>query len=300
MADGAAGARGRDAAIDPRSPEYLARLARWTRARPTEVEGLYTSPIHPWAAAHVTAWSTELVTNYALDGVHLDYVRFPDEDFDYSRSALQQFKRAIRPELSASRSTAGRRAGASESAAPTRTVSASAGPSFRQSRLTALVMRVRTAVKAVRPDRRRSAPRWCRIWQHADGFAPAGLAHVARPVARRRAVPDGLHAGRRRCSSSRSATRRTSRGDAPGVGGHRRLSAQSAAATLQHIAAARRLQARGRHSLFVRRARHSAEQRDSLPLGRAAFGAQLGFGSRLAAETAAAMMQRARPGLTIW
>ena len=82
-------------AIDPRSPEYLGRLARWTRARLTEVEGLYTSPLHPAAAAHVASVAAEIVSNYAVDGVHLDYARFPNEDFDYSRSALQQFKLAF-------------------------------------------------------------------------------------------------------------------------------------------------------------------------------------------------------------
>ena len=35
--------------IDPRSPEYVGRLARWTRSVPTEVEGLYSSPVHPGA-----------------------------------------------------------------------------------------------------------------------------------------------------------------------------------------------------------------------------------------------------------
>ncbi len=41
--------------MDVRSPAYLGRLARWTRAHASEVEGLYTSPILPEAAAHTAA-----------------------------------------------------------------------------------------------------------------------------------------------------------------------------------------------------------------------------------------------------
>src|SRR5262245_22450828 len=86
--------------VDPRSPEYVGRLARWTRVRPNEVEGLYASPIHPWAATHVAAVVGDLVKAYDIDGVHLDYVRYPGDEFDYSRFALQQFKVTVRPELS--------------------------------------------------------------------------------------------------------------------------------------------------------------------------------------------------------
>jgi hypothetical protein len=38
--------------IDLRSPAYVGRLARWTRAHASIVEGLYTSPLHPAAQDH--------------------------------------------------------------------------------------------------------------------------------------------------------------------------------------------------------------------------------------------------------
>lgn len=137
--------------IDPRAPDYLRRLARWTRARPAEVEGLYLSPIHPWAVTHVTRVVTELLTKYDLDGVHLDYVRFPNDDFDYSRAALQQFKVAIRPELA---ETDRRRADGQEAADLLAYPNLFPGRwlAFRQSRLTTLVGRIRSAVKATRPE----------------------------------------------------------------------------------------------------------------------------------------------------
>jgi len=137
--------------VDPRSPEYVGRLARWARAHAADVEGLYASPIHPWAATHVTAVIDEIVSNYAIDGVHLDYVRYPGEDFDYSRFALQQFKVAIRPELSDEER---RRADAQERVDPLAyaTLFRERWTAFRQSRLTTLVMRVRTAIKSAKPN----------------------------------------------------------------------------------------------------------------------------------------------------
>jgi uncharacterized lipoprotein YddW (UPF0748 family) len=137
--------------IDTRSPEYLGRLARWSRLHADEVEGLYTSPIHPAAAAHLASVVKELVTAYRLDGVHLDYVRFPGEDFDYSRGALQLFKQSVQPDLKpAEQQAMAAREALDPFAYPN--FFPERWKAFRRSRLTALVMRVRTAVKAARPD----------------------------------------------------------------------------------------------------------------------------------------------------
>jgi uncharacterized lipoprotein YddW (UPF0748 family) len=137
--------------MDPRSPAYLRRLAEWTQSRTDDVEGLYASPIHPWTAKHVAAVVGGLVRNYEVDGVHLDYVRFPGEDFDYSRAALQQFKLAIRPQLSEpERQGADRQDRADPLAYPT--LFPERWTTFRQDRLTTLVMTIRDAVKAARPD----------------------------------------------------------------------------------------------------------------------------------------------------
>lgn len=137
--------------VDPRSPEYLGRLARWTRAHSGEVEGLYASPIHPWAAVHLAAVVKELVTNYAVDGVHLDYVRYPGDAFDFSRAALQQFKVAMRAELTDDQRRA---ADAREVLDPLAypNLYRDEWSAFRRSRLTSLVMRLRTAITEARPE----------------------------------------------------------------------------------------------------------------------------------------------------
>lgn len=60
----------------------------------TDVEGLYLSPSSPAVADHLTDAVQELVASYPIDGLHLDFVRYPGVDYDYSRSALESFKAA--------------------------------------------------------------------------------------------------------------------------------------------------------------------------------------------------------------
>jgi len=139
------------ATIDPRSPEYIGRLARWSRARATEVEGLYTSPLQPAVGEHLAAVVTELATNYAIDGIHFDYARYPNASFDYSRTALNLFKQSILGDLSAAER---RGAEASERLDPFayQNLFPERWSAFRRARMTSLVMRLRTAVKTSRPE----------------------------------------------------------------------------------------------------------------------------------------------------
>jgi uncharacterized lipoprotein YddW (UPF0748 family) len=137
--------------IDLRSPAYLGRLARWTRAQSAKVEGLYTSPLHPAAQDHTAAAIGEIAMKYAVDGVHLDYIRFPNDDFDYSPAAMEQFKNAVLPDLSD-----GERREASEREALDPAAYPNLFPDrwndFRRSRLTSLVIKIRTKVKSARPN----------------------------------------------------------------------------------------------------------------------------------------------------
>lgn len=91
------------AKVDPESPAYLGKLARWARAESAGVEGLYTSPLVPAAVEHTVAVVRDLVRRYRLDGVHLDYARYPSDRFDYSRPAIRQFATAVRSGLPAPR-----------------------------------------------------------------------------------------------------------------------------------------------------------------------------------------------------
>jgi uncharacterized lipoprotein YddW (UPF0748 family) len=131
-----------------RSPEFVGRLARWTRAN--EIEGLFTSPVVPEAAAHTVTVIDDLVSRYAVDGVHLDYVRYPGPEYDYSLGALRQFRADLDPLLSDADRRRFNARSVSDLVALTDLYPDRWG-GFRRSRLNALVMRVRTAVKARRP-----------------------------------------------------------------------------------------------------------------------------------------------------
>jgi uncharacterized lipoprotein YddW (UPF0748 family) len=137
-------------AVDARSPEYLGRLARWTRANPDRVDGLYVSPLHAGAQERLAQMITDLVTRYAIDGVHFDSVRFPAPDFDYSRAAVDVFRHDIRARLSAAER---RRMDGVEAIDPYAypEVFSEEWRLFRQTQLTSLVTRLRTAAKAARP-----------------------------------------------------------------------------------------------------------------------------------------------------
>jgi len=138
------------ARIDVRSPQYLGRLARWTRAA-SDVEGLYLSPVHGGAVDHVVAILDHLAASYELDGIHLDYVRYPGPQFDYSRAALTEFRAYLLPELSGPERA--RFAGSDMAGlVGLAQVYPQRWGDFRRSRLNTLVMRARTAVKNRRPS----------------------------------------------------------------------------------------------------------------------------------------------------
>lgn len=139
------------AAVPVNSPAYLGKLARWTRQQSAGVEGLYASPIVPAAAAHIEGVVRDIVRRYALDGVHFDYARYPTDRFDYSRTAIAQFRASIRAGLPAERRVA---LDAEER------VDLFAYPdafpaewrNFRVARMTALMSRLQSMTKAQRPD----------------------------------------------------------------------------------------------------------------------------------------------------
>lgn len=75
---------------DPRGLLWLVRNA--ARGNP-DVEGFYLSPSAPGVGDHLEAVLRELLGAYAVDGLHLDFVRYPSADYDHSVAALEGFRR---------------------------------------------------------------------------------------------------------------------------------------------------------------------------------------------------------------
>lgn len=135
----------------PRDPGYTAALARWTRDNLATVEGLYVSPITAGARAHAVAIARDLARRYDLDGLHLDYVRYPHDGFDYSAAALAEFRASVAedlpvPELAALDARARREPAIFTERYPQRWTA------FRRDRVTALVAGMAAAARQARPD----------------------------------------------------------------------------------------------------------------------------------------------------
>lgn len=227
--------------VDGHSPAYAGKISRWTRAQAGQVEGLYLSPILPDAAAYTESVVRDLASRYDLDGVHLDYLRYPSDDFDYSRYAIDRFRDEVRPTLAPSvRASLDARAKIDPFAYPD--ALQERWTQFRRARLSSLAMRLRSAVKAARPGAILTAAvspdfadaygaklqDW-RTWVEngiLDAVCPMAYTSDAETFA-------DLIAGARAIAGSRPVW--------AGIGAWRLSPAQ----TLQHIAIARRARAAG-------------------------------------------------------
>jgi uncharacterized lipoprotein YddW (UPF0748 family) len=136
--------------LSPGTTLYREKLSRWVRAQAAGIEGLYLSPIPRDAARYTVDVISDVAARYPVDGVHLDYVRYPSADFDYSRAALSEFDAHLREgRTEAERREIERRTGGDLLAA------AAAYPAewraFRRDRLTELVAGLRAEIRRRRP-----------------------------------------------------------------------------------------------------------------------------------------------------
>jgi uncharacterized lipoprotein YddW (UPF0748 family) len=177
------------ARVDPISPGYAGRIARWTRGQLETVEGLYASPVEAASAAYVANVIADLARRYDVDGVHLDYARFPNQQFDYSRFAIAAFRADLAPRLSASARAEMDAAEADDLFAYPDRFPAE-WKAFRRARMTALVAGVRQALRAARsaavlsaavtPDAQDAVDERLQDWR---GWLAAGLVDAVAPMA---------------------------------------------------------------------------------------------------------------------
>jgi uncharacterized lipoprotein YddW (UPF0748 family) len=229
------------AKLDPVNPGYIGKIARWTRGQLETVEGLYTSPVQPSAAAYVEQVVADLARRYDVDGVHLDYVRFPNPQFDYSRFAIAEFRADLRPHLAASVRAEMDKADADDLFAYPDRFPAE-WKAFRRARLTALIARVRLALRAARPgavltaavapDAQEAADERLQDWR---AWLTGGLVDAVAPMAYTQEAA--------RFADQIAAARDVAGGRAvwAGIGAYRLSPAQ----TIENIQAARRLGAAG-------------------------------------------------------
>ena len=175
--------------VNPASPRYLERLVEHALANRGHIEGLYSSPSAPEVKERVYAVATDLVERYEIDGIHLDYVRYPSGAFDYSRGALDRFRTWIEGRI-----TDDQRAelAVALEQSPLALVEAFPDPwaEFRRNQITDLVERIYVGVKrrrpevlvsaAVFPDARES---FIHQYQDWEGWLRKGIVDVVAPMA---------------------------------------------------------------------------------------------------------------------
>src|SRR5262249_30178450 len=83
------------AGLDRTGPEFLGRLTRYAPAQSSDADGLYLCPATPAAIEYTNSVVRDIVQRYAIDGVHFDSLRYPNDDFDYSREMLSAFRQAV-------------------------------------------------------------------------------------------------------------------------------------------------------------------------------------------------------------
>jgi uncharacterized lipoprotein YddW (UPF0748 family) len=83
--------RAAQAALGAKRSELLALIRRSARAE-GDIEGYYLSPAVAQVHRHLAEVVRELITSYPVDGLHLDFIRYPGPAYDWSRTALEGFR----------------------------------------------------------------------------------------------------------------------------------------------------------------------------------------------------------------
>jgi uncharacterized lipoprotein YddW (UPF0748 family) len=86
--------------MDPRDPQYRAKIQQYEKDNRDHVEGFYLSPAAPETKEHIYSLWMDVLEHYDVDGLNFDYVRLPAPDHDYSKISLQRFRLWLMPHLS--------------------------------------------------------------------------------------------------------------------------------------------------------------------------------------------------------
>jgi uncharacterized lipoprotein YddW (UPF0748 family) len=177
------------APMSPRHSEYVKRLSEYARAHSDRVEGMFLSPALKSSVDHTLKVIGDLASRYDVDGIHLDYIRFPNDEFDYSAGMLEAFRSDV-----VSRVSREERRQYAERARGRPLFYTEMFPQrwqeFRRTRLTELLRRIRSSVKARRPRAMLSAAvfpdaadAFAHRFQDWSGWLESGLLDAVCPMA---------------------------------------------------------------------------------------------------------------------
>jgi len=135
-----------------RSSHPLDRIRTASRKYGSEVEGFFLDPGEPGAAEHLRKIVQEIVTGYEVDGVHLDYFRYPHSGFGYSAHALEEFRSEMEKQIPSKQRQRLRKKSAGDILIYVRSYPA-AWDAFRRRQVTELLASLSRVVKVQSPAR---------------------------------------------------------------------------------------------------------------------------------------------------
>src|SRR4030095_8468635 len=132
--------------MSPADPLYRQKIVEWSKANRAELEGVYTGPANSKVREHIYKIWMDVLKNYAVDGIHFDYVRLASPDFDYSKTSLEKFNEWLLPQLTAHQRKELKQANKSNPLAST-DLHAAKFADFQRAQITSLVARIYHGVK---------------------------------------------------------------------------------------------------------------------------------------------------------
>lgn len=85
-----------------RHPEWIARDKNneYAKVATKTLEGAYLQASNPDVQEHLYNVFTEVAQKYDVDGIHFDYCRYANSEYDYSTATLKRFRNSMREKLS--------------------------------------------------------------------------------------------------------------------------------------------------------------------------------------------------------
>jgi uncharacterized lipoprotein YddW (UPF0748 family) len=137
--------------VQPDRGAYLDRIIEFSRLNHIELEGLFVSPAHPGVKDNLYDIWMDIATRYEVDGLHFDYVRYPNPQYDYSRVSIDRFRQEIEKKLTPSERRALLAQFRRDPLLYIRRFPAAYGE-FQRAQVTELVSRIYRGVKSVKPN----------------------------------------------------------------------------------------------------------------------------------------------------
>lgn len=136
-------------------------------------EGVYLAPTHPDVNPYLRTVFNEVIQNYDIDGIHLDYVRYQDDFYGYNPDGRNEFEKIYNIDpMSIVRGIISTRFGWEQTEVDSITT---AWNSFRQDKVTELVQYIRSDIEvsgkpiqlsaAVKPNLITASSRWLQNWK---------------------------------------------------------------------------------------------------------------------------------------